>query len=104
MYDLYINYPHIYSMKIEDLFNEASIRSSYGLGDITAIYTLDRDVRDTIEEIAEKYSSDINYSRNSVIGLVTIAINTKDKDAVMEAIKTIIRYDGYAAIFTKLIG
>jgi len=97
MYDLYINYPHIYSMKIEDLFNEASIRSSYGLGDITAIYTLNRDVRDIIEEIAEKYSSDINYSRNSVIGLVTIAINTKDKDAVMEAIKTIRKYDEDAA-------
>jgi hypothetical protein len=84
-------------MKIEDLFNEASIRSSYGLGDITAIYTLNRDVRDIIEEIAEKYSSDINYSRNSVIGLVTIAINTKDKDAVMEAIKTIRKYDEDAA-------
>ena len=84
-------------MKIEDLFNEASIRSSYGLGDITAIYTLNRDVRDIIEEIAEKYSSDINYSRNSVIGLVTIAINTKDKNAVMEAIKTIRKYDEDAA-------
>ncbi len=84
-------------MKIEDLFDEASIRSSYGLEDITAIYTLDRDVRDIIEEIAEKYSSDINYSRNSVIGLVTIAINTKDKNAVMEAIKTIRKYDEDAA-------
>ncbi len=84
-------------MKIEDLFNEASIRSSYGLGDITAIYTLNRDVRDIIEEIAEKYSSDINYSRNSVIGLVTIAINTKDKDAVMESIKTLRRYEGDTA-------
>ena len=72
-------------MKLEELLDEQEIPD---------IYALDKDVREAIEEIAEKYSQNAQYSRDTARRLVNIAINTKDKDAVMESLKTIIKYGG----------
>ncbi|MCL4375908.1 hypothetical protein M1558_00235 [Candidatus Parvarchaeota archaeon] len=74
-------------MKLEKLLDELEIPG----------YALDRDVREAIQEIAKKYSQDAQYLKDTVRGLVDIAINTKDKDAVIESAKTIIKYEGKTA-------
>ena len=74
-------------MKLEKLLDELEIPG----------YALDRDVREAIQEIAKKYSQDAQYLKDTVRGLVDIAINTKDKDAVIESAKTILKYEGKTA-------
>ena len=73
-------------MKLEELLNELEIPE----------HALDMDLREALEEIAERYLQDTENSIN-IYNIIRIAESTKDKGAVIEAANTIMKYKGYAA-------
>ena len=70
-------------MKLEELLYKQEIQD---------IRAFNKDVIEAIEEIVEKYHQSM-YATDTARGLVNIAINTKNKDAVIESLKTIEKYE-----------
>ncbi len=75
-------------MKLEELLYKQEIQD---------IRAFNKDVIEAIEEIVEKYHQSM-YATDTARGLVNIAINTKNKDAVIESLKTIEKYEGRNAL------
>ncbi len=75
-------------MKLEELLYKQEIQD---------IRAFNKDVIEAIEEIVEKYHQSM-YATDTARRLVNIAINTKNKDAVIESLKTIEKYEGRNAL------